>query len=225
MTDLVGRKVVEPGHCRRGADGAPGAVRVDIGPRPRGATQPRANLVAGDHGLEEPRAVGAHLLGDGEGAGDDVDGRMAPAETIALVHLEGDARGRIGEGREERVRPERVADQRAEPVRRALRRPPGQARVLRQGAAGHDGAEGVEQHELGGRDRGRRQAAELCLVDEAGQSLQIVHQRTEPPRGAMGLERARNRPLPGFCSSAPPFRRTWPRSSVIHGRPRAAHPS
>ena len=100
---LVGGQVVEPGHRGRRADGAPRAVRVDIGPGEGGAAQARADLVARDHRFEEAAAVRAHFLGHGERAGNDVYGGMASAEPIAFVHLEGHARRGIGEGGEERV--------------------------------------------------------------------------------------------------------------------------
>src|SRR5213076_2233905 len=98
VADFAGREVVEPGYRRRGADGSPGAVGMDVGSRLRRAAQPRADLVAHHEDLEEPAAAGADFLSDGERSGDDMDGRMAPAEPIAFVHLKGDAGGRVGEG-------------------------------------------------------------------------------------------------------------------------------
>ena len=73
---------------------------------------------------------------------------MAPAEPIAFVHLEGDAGGRVGEGGEQRVGLRGMTGQGAEPMRRAVGRHPGEARVFRQGAACHDCANGIEQDEL-----------------------------------------------------------------------------
>src|SRR6266540_529138 len=108
---------------------------------------------------------------------------------------------------------------------RPFRRHAGQAHVLGQSAARYHGADGVEEDELRRRHRGGGQTVELRIVNAGRELLQIVLHRTEPPSGAMGFVRARNRPWPGFCSSVPPFRTTWPRSRVIHGRPRAAQPS
>src|SRR5262249_10573841 len=141
------------------------------------------------------------------------------------VHLQRHAGRGVGEGGEQRVGLEPVTEQRAEPVRRAPGREGGKAQVLRLRAARHRSPDGVEEDELCRRHGGGRQGPELDVIGAGGETGEVVHHRTAPPSGATGLVRGRKRPLPGFCSRASPFRRTWPRSRVIHGRPRAAQPS
>src|SRR4029453_10725414 len=95
---LVGGEVVGWGPRGGGADGAPRAVRMDIGPGESGAAEARADLVSRDHRLEEEAAVRPHLLGHGERARYDVYGGMAAAQSIALVHSGGHPRPGFGEG-------------------------------------------------------------------------------------------------------------------------------
>ena len=49
---------------------------------------------------------------------------------------------------------------------------------------------------------------------------------SRPASGGTGGASGKYWPKPGFCSSSPAgLRRTWPRTSVVHARPRTLQPS
>ena len=84
-------------------------------------------------------------------------------------------------------------------VRRARGGEPGKLAVLVQRAAGHDGAERVEQHELRGGDGRGGKRVEARRGDERREPVQIVHgigaaQATAPAMGGVGPRRGRYRP-------------------------------
>ena len=105
------------------------------------------------------------LLRDGQRAGNDVDGRVAAAQPIALVHLERHAGGGIGERGPERIGAHRVAEQGRPALARAPGGELGEAPVLGQRAARDDGAERVEQHQPRG---GERRGGEGLVADAGG---------------------------------------------------------
>jgi hypothetical protein len=85
-------------------------------------------------------------------------------------------------------------------------------------------------------ERANRRVAEARPVEERREDAQDAAevQETDPPRppyatapasGGRGRPRARKRPAPAGSSSRPWFRSTRPRSTDIHGRPLAFHPS
>src|SRR5262249_61718318 len=128
---------------------------------------------------------------------------MTATQAIALVDLERDTSRRIGQCGPERIRSLAMAEQRRSTVTGATVRETGQADVLVESAPGHDGAERVEEHELGRCDRARRERVEPDLRCVSGEPVEIARQRTLPPSGGWGPLRTRKRPNPGFCSSSP----------------------
>jgi len=149
-------------------------VRVDVRPHRGRPADPRADLVTGHEALDQPPAVEATLLRDGERPGHDVDRGVAAAEPAALVDLERDAGSCVRQRGPERVGLGAVAEQR----RRAMGRTRGgesrELAVLGQCAAGDDGAERVEQHELGGGHRGGGEPVEARRGHERREAVQIV---------------------------------------------------
>src|SRR5207247_2867384 len=117
---------------------------------------------------------GCRRFGDGGGAGDGVDRRVASAETIALVHLERDAGGGSHERRRAGVRLRTVAEQRGDAVGRARGRKPREVAVLGQRTAGDDGAERVEQDALAGLDGGFGKRVDAHLGRDLGESIEVV---------------------------------------------------
>ena len=71
---------------------------MDVGSGLGGAADAGGNLVAGDEGFGQLGAAAGEVFRHGKGAGEDVDGGMAAAESGAFVHFQGDAGGGVGEG-------------------------------------------------------------------------------------------------------------------------------
>ena len=171
-------------------------MRVHVRARGGRAADPRADLVTGHDALEQPPAVEAALLGDSQRAGDDVDRRMAAAEATALVDLERDPGGGVRQGRPERIGFPAMAEQGCGAVRSARRGAARELAVLGHGAAGDDGAERVEQYQLGGRHGRRGERIEARRGDERREPIQVVHgiraaQAAGSGRGAAGTVRSR----------------------------------
>ena len=93
-----GSQVHDPRHGHCGADGAPGAMRVDVGPSRCGAAYTRQYLVAGHETLGQLGAAKSHVLGNGQRPGEDVDGGVAATKPCAFIHLQRDAGSGVGEG-------------------------------------------------------------------------------------------------------------------------------
>ena len=92
------------------------------------------------------------------------------------------------------------------------------AREPVEGAGLHDADAGPEQRlHLAGDVRARR----LADRDRADRP-----HASRPASGGTGGSSARYWPKPGFCSSSPcGLSSTWPRTSVVHARPRTVQPS
>jgi hypothetical protein len=135
------------GDRRRRAERAPGAVRMRGRAEPRRHADPRAGLVAGDHGVEQQRAVRVPRLGLGQGGGHGVDAGMAAGGVVALVEFQRRAGEAVEEGRHRRRRSGIGAGQAA--VATGHRVAPHHRAHRRVALPRHDGAERVGQHQPG----------------------------------------------------------------------------
>ena len=151
---------------------APGAVRVHGTAQRRSRPQPRPHLIAHHQGRQH--RAGADLAGFAQchHRRDHMNGRMAPRETIALVHFQKGACRAVDQGRIVGRSTPAQAHQRSAGTHRKVGR---QGAHLWLGRTGHDGGQAVRQnpgHLLF--DRGR-QGFKLKRGCKLAEGIEIVH--------------------------------------------------
>ena len=133
----------------------------------------RGDFVGGDDALQELAPAGSRFLGHCQRGWNDVNGGMASAQPVALVHLQRHAGGAVDQRSQGRPGQVGVADNSgrsaaAHPDRHLCQLP-----VLRQTAARCDGPDGVQRYSPGGSQRIGAEFAKPEAPYEASQLFQV----------------------------------------------------